>query len=110
MTASTYSARRLALIGGGRAPGYVRMTRSGNRGSGEDSMPKAEIIPAEDPGAETDSAAREESAAEARRQRISVAAYYRALRRGFAPGGEVEDWYAAEKDDQAAQGTRRDEP
>ena len=27
---------------------------------------------------------------------ISEAAYYRAERRGFAPGGEVEDWLAAE--------------
>ena len=29
-------------------------------------------------------------------QRIAEAAYYRAERRGFAPGGETEDWLAAE--------------
>jgi hypothetical protein len=30
------------------------------------------------------------------RQRIAEAAYYRAQRRGFAPGHEVEDWIEAE--------------
>ena len=29
---------------------------------------------------------------------IAVAAYYRAEKRGFFPGGEVEDWLEAEKD------------
>lgn len=33
---------------------------------------------------------------EARRAMIAQAAYLRAERRGFAPGGEVEDWMAAE--------------
>ncbi len=32
----------------------------------------------------------------ARRQLIEEEAYYRAERRGFAPGGELEDWLAAE--------------
>jgi hypothetical protein len=32
----------------------------------------------------------------ARRERIAVAAYYIAERRGFAPGVEMEDWLAAE--------------
>jgi hypothetical protein len=31
-----------------------------------------------------------------RREMISVAAYYRAERRGFAPGGADQDWLAAE--------------
>jgi hypothetical protein len=35
-------------------------------------------------------------------EHIAVAAYYRAERRGFAPGGEVEDWLAAEADLAAA--------
>ncbi len=35
---------------------------------------------------------------EERRQMIADAAYYRAERRGFAPGGEVDDWLAAEKE------------
>jgi len=29
---------------------------------------------------------------------IAEAAYYRAERRGFAPGQEIEDWLAAEKE------------
>jgi len=33
---------------------------------------------------------------EARGQMISEAAYYRAARRGFAPGNEMEDWLQAE--------------
>lgn len=36
--------------------------------------------------------------AHARRRRIEEAAYYRAARRGFAPGGEHEDWLEAEKE------------
>ena len=31
-----------------------------------------------------------------RHHRIQVAAYYRAERRGFAPGHELDDWLAAE--------------
>jgi hypothetical protein len=31
-----------------------------------------------------------------RRQRVSVAAYYCAQRRGFEPGGDAEDWRRAE--------------
>jgi hypothetical protein len=31
-----------------------------------------------------------------REQRIRVAAYFNAERRGFVPGGELEDWLAAE--------------
>ncbi len=34
--------------------------------------------------------------ADARRQLIAEAAWYRAEARGFAPGGEVGDWLAAE--------------
>lgn len=34
--------------------------------------------------------------AERRRARIAEAAYYRAERRGFAPGCEEQDWYEAE--------------
>ena len=35
---------------------------------------------------------------EARRRRVAEAAYYRAERRGFAPGGDVSDWLEAEKE------------
>ena len=34
--------------------------------------------------------------AERRRALIAESAYFRALRRGFAPGHELEDWLAAE--------------
>jgi DUF2934 family protein len=33
-----------------------------------------------------------------RRRMVAEAAYYRALRRGFAAGGEVDDWLAAEQE------------
>jgi hypothetical protein len=32
----------------------------------------------------------------ARHELVAVAAYYRAERRGFAPGSELDDWLAAE--------------
>jgi hypothetical protein len=35
---------------------------------------------------------------ETRRAMIAESAYLRAERRGFAPGGEVEDWMAAERE------------
>lgn len=37
-------------------------------------------------------------AAETRREMIARAAYFRAERRGFAPGSDQEDWLAAEKE------------
>jgi hypothetical protein len=33
--------------------------------------------------------------AEVRERLIAMAAYYRAERRGFTPGGELQDWYEA---------------
>ncbi len=33
-----------------------------------------------------------------RKEMITVAAYYKAEKRGFTPGGEVEDWLEAEKE------------
>jgi hypothetical protein len=36
---------------------------------------------------------------EARRQRIAERAYRRAERRNFAPGGELDDWLAAEAEE-----------
>ena len=38
------------------------------------------------------------SDARERHHRISEAAYYRAQRRGFVPGAELEDWFEAEKE------------
>ena len=37
-----------------------------------------------------------------RRERVSVAAYYLAERRCFAPGGEASDWHQAEAETNAA--------
>ena len=37
---------------------------------------------------------------------IATAAYFKAAQRGFAPGGEVEDWLAAEREFDAASGER----
>ena len=39
---------------------------------------------------------------------IALAAYYRAERRGFAPGGELEDWLAAESEIDAQLARRAD--
>jgi hypothetical protein len=33
-----------------------------------------------------------------REAEIAIAAYYRAERRGFAPGNELADWFAAERE------------
>jgi hypothetical protein len=49
---------------------------------------------------QTDSAQPKSSEVDAdeRHRRISDAAYYRAERRGFAPGADQEDWHEAEKE------------
>ena len=39
-----------------------------------------------------------ETSREERRQVIAVAAYHKAERRGFAPGGELRDWIEAERE------------
>jgi len=33
-----------------------------------------------------------------RREQISLIAYFKAARRGFAPGGEMQDWLEAERE------------
>lgn len=40
----------------------------------------------------------ESGSSEERWRRTAIAAYYRAEARGFAPGGEMEDWLAAERE------------
>jgi hypothetical protein len=42
--------------------------------------------------------------AEEQRQRIREAAYRRAEQRGFAPGAELDDWLAAEREMKEASG------
>jgi hypothetical protein len=54
--------------------------------------PAAPLKAAANPGASTPVKVSEET----RRAMIAQAAYLRAERRGFASGGEVEDWLAAE--------------
>jgi hypothetical protein len=48
------------------------------------------------PANQNGEAQRSEETAEERFRRIALDAYYRAERRGFAPGGELDDWLAAE--------------
>ncbi|MGF1613915.1 MAG: DUF2934 domain-containing protein [Gammaproteobacteria bacterium] len=52
----------------------------------------------------------EDVGGETRRQLIELAAYYRAERRGFAPGGELQDWLEAEGEVAAALGLRQVPP
>lgn len=40
----------------------------------------------------------QDSAKAEREQMIAAAAYYRAQQRGFAPGGELDDWLQAESE------------
>jgi hypothetical protein len=47
---------------------------------------------------ESKSASSPDTAAEARRRRTAIAAFYRAEARGFAPGRELEDWLEAERE------------
>jgi hypothetical protein len=49
------------------------------------------------------------SDAQDRQRRIAQAAYYRAERRGFAPGYEEEDWLEAEKEISGASESDADE-
>ena len=46
--------------------------------------------------------------AQRRYERIAEAAYRRAERRGFAPGGEVDDWLSAEREHDAADTSAED--
>lgn len=52
--------------------------------------------PSSKPAAASDASTGITVSEDARRAMIAQAAYLRAERRGFAPGGEVEDWLAAE--------------
>ena len=49
-----------------------------------------------------------EHRASRRREHIATAAYYNAERRGFAPGGELDDWLQAERDADSPQSQLRD--
>lgn len=63
------------------SPATGRRTGSGTKpGTGRARQPQRPITPEE------------------RQRMIAEAAYFRALRRGFASGGEVQDWLEAEAD------------
>jgi hypothetical protein len=49
-------------------------------------------------------------AARQRYERIAEIAYHFAARRGFVPGGELDDWLAAEKEYDAASPSRAGKP
>ena len=46
----------------------------------------------------------DERTMQSRRRRVEESAYYRAERRGFAPGAELDDWYAAEAEEDERDG------
>jgi hypothetical protein len=50
----------------------------------------------------------DEQAMPVRRRRVEESAYYRAERRGFAPGAELDDWYAAEAEEDERDGKAAD--
>ena len=56
----------------------------------------------------TDPTAAHAQTARRRYERIAKAAYRRAEQRGFAPGGEIDDWLAAERECDAADNLPRE--
>ncbi|MPZ45481.1 MAG: DUF2934 domain-containing protein [Betaproteobacteria bacterium] len=57
---------------------------------------------------ETSQPNRTETTAEARWRRTAIAAFYRAQARGFAPGGELDDWLEAEREVDALEAGRHE--
>lgn len=56
------------------------------------------VLPDSAPNEAADPSAAMEPSHEERHEMVRVAAYYRAERRGFAPGGAERDWLEAEAD------------
>jgi hypothetical protein len=50
----------------------------------------------------------DQEAMHSRRRRVEEGAYYRAERRGFAPGADLDDWYAAEAEEDERDGKAAD--
>ena len=73
----------------------TRQRGSNHRASSSKQQPGLVIVPASDVSSHAD---RVPSEVGAREQRIAVGAYLRAAQRGFAPGHELEDWLAAERE------------
>lgn len=76
------------------------MTTSTNTPQKQDKPAKSAIGPSGSQGRGTENSEANPAMAqvtdEQRRQMIAVVAYYRAERRGFCEGGELDDWLAAE--------------
>ncbi len=77
---------------------------AGGRQRGKRAAPRAEPGTARTAGRAGTQAA--PTSAEARREMIARAAYFRAERRGFAPGRELEDWLEAEAEVDAQLGLK----
>ena len=81
---------------------------SANRAIAADGLTSGETLPARDrmQGAPataaanraTGSSASSDEGADDRRRRVAEHAYYKAERRGFAPGGDQSDWFEAENE------------
>jgi len=85
----------------GNAPrGGSSATGTNGRRNGSGSVARTAGTPTGTPPPVTNTVSHLPSEAdrEAHRRRIAEAAYYRAERRGFAPGGEVDDWLEAERE------------
>lgn len=78
------------------------MTTSTNTSQRQDKAAKPAIAPSGSQVRGTGSSAANPATAQdtdkQRRQMIAVIAYYRAERRGFCEGGELDDWLAAESE------------
>jgi hypothetical protein len=70
-------------------------SRSESQQSVQKAAPRARTAPVS-PSPGSDASNDVSVSEDARRALVAQAAYLRAERRGFAPGGEVEDWLAAE--------------
>jgi hypothetical protein len=79
-----------------RRPGSTPGTDG--RRNGTTSRPQGTPTGTPPPVANTVSHLPSEGDREVRRRRIAEAAYYRAERRGFAPGADVDDWLEAERE------------
>lgn len=77
-----------------RTTGSVRAAQSPQSAEKATPSPRAEPVKPAAPA--VGAATRITVSEDARRAMIAQAAYLRAERRGFAPGGELEDWMAAE--------------
>ena len=79
---------------GTKATANAAAAQAGNQSSGK----TAKEIEPRGNEVTSDSIAAVTSSTEERHRRISIAAYRRAESRGFSPGGELEDWLAAERE------------